>query len=307
MLLAGSCTAHGSAAAPSAPHTTIAGSAPAAPAAPARAGATAAAVAARPSKVLVIVMENHSAREALRQMPRLAALATTYGHTTAYRAITHPSLPNYLAVAGGSTFGVTDDAGPAAHRIAGASVFDAAIANRKTAKLYAESMPSRCASGSTDRYAVKHNPWAYFSSPASRTSCLRYDVPAGTVTAGALRTDVNAGKLPNVGMLVPDICNDGHDCSLATADAWLHRWTGALMSGPDYRAGRLAIVVTFDEDDSSAGNNVLTVVVAPHTRAVVSARAYSHYSLSRYLSEIAATRPLRNAAQAASLRAAFHL
>jgi acid phosphatase len=257
--------------------------------------------------VLVIVEENHSASEALRAMPHLAALAAAYGRTTAYRAITHPSLPNYLAIAGGSTFGVTDDAGPAAHPIAGASVFDAAIANGKPAKTYAESMPSRCSRASTDRYAVKHNPWAYFSSRASRTNCARYDVPAGTVTAGALHRDIQAGTLPTVGLLVPNICNDGHDCSLASADAWLHRWTAALTAGRDYRAGRLAIIVTFDEDDNSAGNTVLTVVVAPHTRGVAGSRAFTHYSMSRYLSEIAGVRPLRSAARAVSLRATFHL
>jgi hypothetical protein len=52
---------------------------------------------------------------------------------------------------------------------------------------------------------------------------------------------------------------------------------------------------------------VLTVVVAPHTRGVAGTRAFTHYSMSRYLSEIAGVRPLRSAARAVSLRATFHL
>ncbi|MDQ1687654.1 MAG: phosphatidylinositol-3-phosphatase [Frankiaceae bacterium] len=261
----------------------------------------------RPSKVLVVVEENHSATSALKGMPNLAALARRYGYTTAYKAIRHPSLPNYLALAGGSTFGVTDDKSPASHHLSGQSVFDRAIASGKTAKSYVEAMPTACGQSATTKYAVKHNPWAYFSDATSRANCRRSDVASGTTSAGALRSDIDAGRLPNVGMLVPDICHDGHDCSLATADAWLKPWLSRLMAGPDYRAGRLAIVVTFDEDDYSQSNTVLTVVISPYTSAVTSATAFTHYSLARYLSEIVGATPLRNAATARSLRTTFHI
>src|SRR3954469_1574465 len=98
----------------------------------------------QPTKVLVLVEENKTQGSALLGMPYLASLARTYGHTTHYRAIRHPSLPNYLAIAGGSTFGVVNDAGPARHRLSGPSVFDRAIAAGSTAKTYAEAMPSNC-------------------------------------------------------------------------------------------------------------------------------------------------------------------
>lgn len=262
---------------------------------------------AHPTKVLVVVEENHSATGALRGMPNLAALARRYGYTTAYKAITHPSLPNYLAIAGGSTFGVRDDKGPGSHHITGQSVFDRAIAARRTAKAYLEAMPSNCGQSATTKYAVKHNPWAYFSDATPRANCRRYDVPSGTTSSGPLRSDIDAGRLPNVGMLVPDICHDGHDCSLATADSWLKAWLARIMAGPDYRAGRLAVVVTFDEDDYSQANTVLTVVISPYTSAIKTATAFSHYSLTRYFAEITGTTPLRSAATARSLRSTFHL
>ncbi|MCU1595984.1 MAG: phosphatidylinositol-3-phosphate phosphatase, partial [Frankiales bacterium] len=112
---------------------------------------------------------------------------------------------------------------------------------------------------------------------------------------------------PNVGLLVPDICHDGHDCSLATADGWLKSWLTVVRQGADYRAGRLAIVVTFDEDDNSGNNTVLTTVVSPYTSRLVSSRACNHYSLTRYLAELTGTVPLRAAATATSLRAAFRV
>src|SRR5580765_1331600 len=64
------------------------------------------------SKVLTIVEENHSLAQMRAEMPFLSAVATEYGYATGYTALTHPSLPNYLALSGGSTFGITDDKDP---------------------------------------------------------------------------------------------------------------------------------------------------------------------------------------------------
>ena len=260
-----------------------------------------------PSKVLVIVEENHSASAALSGMPNLARQAKKYGYATQYTAAAHPSLPNYLALAGGSTFGVGDDAAPEAHRLSGASVFDQALAAGKTARLYAESMSSRCQQTPSGTYAVKHNPWAYFSDASSRSGCNRYDLPAGTTTSGTLAADIRAGRLPTVGMLVPNLCNDGHDCSLATADAWLQRWLDVIGKGPDWNAGRLAVVVTFDENDGGSPNQVLTVVLSKRVSHVVTRTRLSHPSWTRYADELLGVRPLRAAANATSLRTAFGL
>jgi acid phosphatase len=79
------------------------------------------------------------------------------------------------------------------------------------------------------------------------------------------------------------------------------------MQGPDYRAGHLAIVITFDEDDNSGDNTVLTTVIAPTVDHVSAATPLTHYSLTRYLAELTATPPPAEAATAASLGTAFGL
>ncbi len=290
----------------SAPTASAAASAPTAPTGTSAAPAISFhSTATRPDKVLVVIEENHSQRSALAQMPYLASLSKTYGRTSSYKAVTHPSLPNYLAIIGGSTFGVKTNLGPDRNAIKGPSILDTAIAAGKTAKTYAEGMPSNCYTGPKDPYAVKHNPWAYFTDATSRANCRQFDVPSGTPAAGALRSDIDAGTLPNLGLLIPDLCHDGHDCSLKTADDYLKSWLTRVLAGPDYASGRLAVIVTFDEDDTNGDNTVLTTVVSPRTRGVVSDEPFTHYSLARYLSQLIKRTPPGQAAGAPQLRPAF--
>lgn len=261
-----------------------------------------AAVRARPvRKVLVFIEENHSLDQMKAGMPHTYALARRFGYATDYHAVTHPSLPNYLAIAGGQTFGVTDDDPPDSHPVQATSVFGAALRNGRTAASYNDGMPTNCAvDDGGDDYAVKHNPWAYFVT--ERPECQRYDVPIG-----ALASDVAAGKLPNVGLVTPNLCNDAHDCGLTVADTWFADWMTRIFAGPDWRSGRLAVVLTADEDDKSGDNTVLTVVIHPSQHHNVVSAPLGHYALTRLYAAVAHTKPPFNAAGAPSLAHAFGL
>lgn len=250
--------------------------------------------AARPSvtKLVVFIVENHSLDQMRQGMPYTFALARQYAYATNYRAVTHPSLPNYLAIIGGSTFGIHDDAPPASHVIHGQSVFGQAIAAGRSAKLYAEGMPTPCATeNGGDNYAVKHNPWAYFAD--ERAECQKFDVPLDELSA-----DIDRGRLPDIGMIIPNLCNDAHDCGLRVADDWLREHVEQIMNGPDWRSGHLAIVITADEDDHNQDNLVLTTVVHPSVRHVVFDTPLNHFSLTLLYDRVIDSSPLREAAQA---------
>lgn len=259
----------------------------------------------RVRKLLVVVEENHAAGEALAAMPFLAAQAQRFGVGTSYRAVTHPSLPNYLALAGGSSFGVHDDGGPSAHPLRGPSVFGQVLAAGGSARTYAEGMPAPCTPYSAGRYAVKHDPWAYFLD--ERPVCGRDDLPLGTTSAGALHDDVAAGRLPTFALVVPDTCHDAHDCPLATADGWLEGWLRQIEAGPDFRSGALAVVVTFDEDDRRAGNRVLAVVAQRSLHGRTVDAPLGHLAVSAAASRLVGAVPLRDASSAPDLLAAFGL
>jgi acid phosphatase len=251
-------------------------------------------------KVVVFVVENHSLAQMRAGMPRTYAFATRHGYATRYYAIRHPSLPNYLAIAAGSTMGVADDADPSAHRLTGNNVFRQALRAGRTAKVYADAMPRRCALTDHGTYAVRHNPWTYFAAPADRAACRRYDVPVTRLAA-----DAAAGALPNVGFVIPDLIHDAHDGSLSQADRWISSRIRRLTAGPDWRSGRLAIVVTADEDDFRGSNRVLTVLATHGQTPRVVTRRLDHYALTGFLEDVLGVPRLRHARTAPSLAAAF--
>lgn len=260
-------------------------------------------------KVLVIIGENHSDQEALAHMPHLAGWAKSYGQATNYSAITHPSLPNYLAIWGGSTFGVSSDCGVGSSGCtpSGPSVFGQTLAAGKTATAYQESMGSPCQTSGSGGYAPRHGPWAYWQDSTERAACRQNDIASGTPSSGNLHDDIASGQLPITGELTPNLCNDAHDCSLATFDGWLAKWVPALMAGPDYRSGNLTILITFDEDDGSQGNDVALVAIDPRLSGKTVTGRFSHYSLTKWLDDNAGVPELRNAGSAPDLRAAFGL
>jgi hypothetical protein len=260
-------------------------------------------------KVLVFLFENHSNSEALSQMPHLASWASTFGQATNYYAITHPSLPNYLAIWGGSTFGVTSDCsvGQSGCIPAAPSVFGQTLAAGKTAKAYQESMTSNCQTGGSGSYAPRHGPWPYWLDTTERLACNANDVPSGTTSSGNLINDINSGSLPVTGEVTPNLCNDAHDCSLSTADNWLAGWIPKVMAGPDYTSGKLTILITFDEDDSSQGNKIAFVAIDPRLAGKTVSANFNHYALTKWLDDNAGVGELRNAATAGDLRAAFGL
>jgi phosphatidylinositol-3-phosphatase len=251
------------------------------------------------TKILVIVEENHGVGEVFPTgMPYLWHLARRYGYAADYSAITHPSLPNYLAIFTGSAFNDPPDCSPGPGcTYPGPSVFGQALARGKTARAYEESMPAPCDHSDSGDYAVRHNPWAYI--PAEAAAYRADDVPVGTPTDGALASDVRAGILPNVGLLTPNLIDDAHDGTRRQADAFLRQWIPVITSGPDWRHRRLAIAVVFDE--AGNGNQVPFVLIAPGLPGTILHQPLDHFALTRLIDTIIGAPPLRQAASAPDL------
>jgi hypothetical protein len=237
-------------------------------------------------KVMIIAEENHGYSQVIGSpaAPYLNQLAATYGTATNYDAgyPAHcPSLAAYILMTSGTTDGICDDNDPKAHPLTGDNVFHQVAATGRQWRGYAESAPGNCRLTGQGTYLVRHVPATYYLD--DRAACRRWTVPLDD----ALGNDVAAGRLPAYSFVSPDACHDMHGASgcagnlITAGDRWLRSWLPRITSGPDYRAGRLTVVITWDEGTSTS-NHIPTLVVAPSARHVSTAQPLTHCSTLRF-------------------------
>ncbi len=226
-----------------------------------------------PDHVVVVVMENHSYNEIIgsSQAPYINSLAASGANFTQSFAVTHPSEPNYLALFSGNTQGIADDSCP--HTFSTENLGHQVINAGKSFTGYSESMPSDGYTGCTSgKYARKHNPWVNFS-----------NVPASSNLVYEKHFPTNFTQLPNVSFVVPNLCNDMHDCSISTGDTWLKNNIDAYAQWA--KANNSLLVVTWDEDDSSQSNQIPTIVVGQHVKPGNYSEHINHYNVLHTLED----------------------
>lgn len=234
------------------------------------AGDTRAGLPSPPAHVVVIVFENKSVAQIdAVSAPTFTALGKRYARLTNYVAVTHPSLPNYLALVSGSTHGITNDCTSCS--VTGSTIGDQLTRAQHSWFAYAEGYPDGYG------FAKKHVPFLYFRNGASHVLPLsRFDAHA----------------LPDFAFVVPNLCHDMHDCSVATGDTWLKRFVQPLLTVPD-----TVVFVVFDEgtSDNHVAAYALGTLVRPGS---VFAPRVDHYGLLRTIEDMWAL-PHLGAARAA--------
>lgn len=240
----------------------------------------------RPEHVVVVVMENHGydqiiGNPAAPYINRLAGQGATFTHSF---ALTHPSEPNYLALFSGSTHGVHGDPCPLTlhgpnlgHQLGNAGLSFAG---------YAEALPKQgslvCDRG---RYARRHVPWTNFPNVPASANRTFDQFPS------------SYGALPDVSFVVPDLCHDMHDCPVGTGDRWLRRHMQPYVKWAQTHDSLL--VLTWDEDEGSARNRILTVFAGQPVAPGRYAERIDHYSVLRTIEDMYGLPPAGNAAGAA--------
>lgn len=245
--------------------------------------------------VVWVLMENkdYSSIIGSGSAPYITSLANTYGLATNYSAISHPSLPNYIALTSGSDQGITDDSDPSSHRLNVPNIFSQLRGG--ASRSLEESMSSPCAQSDSGSYAVRHDPEAYYTNLGS--DCGNYDVPFGAAPDLSSRFT----------FVTPNVIDDMHDGTISDGDNFLKGYVPSLMATPQYQAGNTVIFIVWDENGGSGGNHVPCIVISPHTHGVRDATPYSHYSLLRTTEELLGLPLLGNAASANSMAGGFGL
>jgi len=232
--------------------------------------------------VVVVVFENKEVTSIAGNpdAPTFNALARRYATLTNYSAVGHPSLPNYLALVSGSTQGITSDCNSCV--VQAPSLVNTLFRARKTWKTYAEDLPYAGFTGkSSGSYVKRHDPFLYFhnimNSPGRRKRIVPFT---------QLRQDVARRRLPNYSLIVPNLCDDMHDCSVATGDAWLKANIVPLLHSRALRGG--VVFVVFDEGTSEigGGGRIEALALGPTVRrGSTFKRATNHYGLLRTIED----------------------
>ena len=238
-----------------------------------------------PAHTVVVVMENHSYADILGNpaAPFINELARRGALFTRSYAITHPSEPNYLALFSGSTQGIADDGCP--DRFAAPNLAADLLKAGRSFAGYAEDLPGAgsppCSAGD---YARKHVPWADFSNVPGSVS-----LPFTSFPATAL------ARLPTVSFVIPNLCDDMHDCNVAAGDTWLRAHLGGYVDWAMTHDSLL--ILTWDEDDGSQANQIPTIFAGQQVRPGRYAELITHY---RVLATIEAAYALPRDGQAAT-------
>lgn len=221
----------------------------------------------RPDHILVVIEENKSYSQIIGNpdAPYLNALAQRGALFTDAHGITHPSQPNYLALFNGTTRGIGSNTCPL--DLSGPNLASALQAAGLSFISYSESMPVAgypgCRYGA---YMRKHNPVANWKELSALNQPLT-----------AMPEDY--AKLPDVAWVIPDQRNDMHDGSIAQGDDWLKqnvdRYARWAMDNNSL------LIVTFDEDNGSEGNRIVTLFVGPMVKPGKYAQRIDHYNVLR--------------------------
>jgi phosphatidylinositol-3-phosphatase len=240
----------------------------------------------RPDHVVVVAFENKNYQQVIgaAAAPYLTSLARSGANFTDAHGELHPSQPNYIALLSGSTYGVTDDSCP--QQLGNQpNLARQLLDSGRSFAGYSEDLPSVGFTGCVSpdgRYARKHNPWVDFS-----------NIPAtANLPLSALPTDFAA--LPTVAVVIPNLCNDMHDCRVAAGDAWAQQHLPGYLEWA--RTHNSLLIVTFDEDNDTAADLIPTVFAGPMVRPGDVPERIDHYAILRTIEDAYRLPPLGAAA-----------
>lgn len=240
--------------------------------------------------IVIIFMENKERSTIVNSSsaPYMNQLRNQGKDFTHYYGVTHPSLPNYLSLGNGSTDGKQGTDSISAGQIAGTTVWNQLASAGVSFNVYEESMPSVCyGGGSSGQYQLKHNPATPF-----------HDVFANSSVCSHVKPYPGPGApLAAVNFVAPNMCNDMHDCSIATGNGWLQANVPPMLSQ------NAKVIITFDEGSTGdhGGGNIYTVEYFNGITASDKTATYNHYSLLRAIEYKFGLPFLNNAASATKL------
>jgi len=162
-----------------------------------------------------------------------AALSAGGALLTSYYAVGHPSLPNYLALIGGDTFGIRSDC--TSCHLRATSLVDQLERAGISWKAYYQDLPGPGALvAHAGAYSIDVDPFMHFDGVRTAPARRHRVVPLGQLDA-----DLTANRLPHFAVVTPDLWHDMHSGSVAAGDRFLRDLYDRLTASPAWPDTRL--------------------------------------------------------------------
>lgn len=261
--------------------------------------------------VFIILMENHnwssikgsaSAPYINNTLLPIASHAEQYFNPPGL----HPSLPNYIWLEAGDSFGIRDDLDPSSHPLTTTSHLVTQLQGAGISwKTYQEDISgTNCPLTAVNLYRPKHNPFVYFTDvtdnlDANSPTCIAHVRPYSE-----LANDLQTSNVAQYIFITPNLCNDGHDsCAplsnpVKQGDTWLSTEVPKILNSNAYRTGGL-LLITWDEGAGSSDGPIGMIALSPFAKSnYQNSLHYTHSSTLKTLEEIFSVALLRDAANA---------
>ena len=248
--------------------------------------------------VFLVYMENEDYGNIIgnKSAPYINGLLPSATSLTQSYATTHPSDPNYVALAAGGLYGLHDNSISTTTINAphlGNSVENAG----KTWKAYAEDENGNCDYSSHGYYYPDDVPFTYFADMKNDASyCRAHDQPLTQMTADL----ASAASTPNFVWFEANDCDDMEACGIAAGDAWLKNTLPTVFASPAWTQQKSLLILTWDEGATKSygpnyPNRVPTLLIGSQGTVKAgfsSAQRTDQYGLTRTIDQALGLAPL---------------
>jgi len=225
-------------------------------------------------------MENHNLNDIIGSATYMTTLANTYSLATHYTAVSHPSEPNYIALVGGDTFGISTD-GNCCWTINSPNIVDRIESAGLTWQAWAEDASGSGTCNFNPPRSADHFGFLEFSDIKTASRCADFHSTQSSSDSEFVSALNNSPS--NFMWLTPNDCNNMHNCSVSTGDTYLAGLVPKILTSNLFVKQKAALFVVFDEGSNSYPNDYVYSMWAGSIvkSAYQSSNQYSHYSFLR--------------------------
>ena len=231
--------------------------------------------------IIVVILENHSFSQIVNNQdaPFINGLLKQ-NHTALFsnsHGITHPSQPNYIRFFSGASQGINDNFPSLNTPFTTSNLGAALIQKGYTFSGYCEDLPSVGYTGiKYNNYVRPLNPWVNWQGNLLNGIPQESNQPFSNFPA-------DFTKMPHVAIVIPNLLHNMHDSTIAACDSWL---SSNIKACSDWAAATNNLfILTFDEDDDSPENHILTLAVSKNINQGIYDQTFNHYNLLRTIEE----------------------